>query len=64
MRNIEWTKNSKITNFWSQILVFQIKKISEIFLFSNLDSSKNFQFESLAKSFAQNPAKRVAKRLA
>ena len=29
--NIKWTKNLKIANFWSLILVFQIEKILEIF---------------------------------
>ena len=34
---------SKITIFWSRILVFQIEKTLQIFWFSNLDDSKNFQ---------------------
>ena len=28
VRNIEWTNNSNIRHFWSQILVFQIGKNS------------------------------------
>ena len=31
MRNIEWTNNFKIANFWSQILVCQIENILEFF---------------------------------
>ena len=46
-RNIEWTKNYKIANFFSQILVFQIEKILKICYFSNSDNLKSFQFEKL-----------------
>ena len=31
MRNIKWTNNSKIANFFSQILVFHIEDILEIY---------------------------------
>ena len=41
MRNIEWMKNSKIANFWSQTLIFRIKKKTRNFLI--------FQFGQLQK---------------
>ena len=39
-RNIEWTNNSKISLFL-EFGVFQIEKILKIFLFANLENSKN-----------------------
>ena len=53
MRNIKWTNNSKIENFWSQILVFQIEiflkfvnfPIGEIPKISKLENLKNFNLE-------------------
>ena len=49
---------SKIANFWSRTLIFQIEKNLEINLVSNLDNSetsnlenlKNFQFVKLKKN--------------
>ena len=55
MLNIEWTNSSKIANFFSQILVFQIEKILEIFQFGKfkkicyLENSKNLRFEKFQK---------------
>ena len=46
VRNIEWTNNSKIVNFWSQRLIFQIEKILKFLNFpiwQNSKTSKNFQ---------------------
>ena len=57
MRNIEWTNNSKIANFWSQTLIFQIAKILKFLNFpiwttpktSSLNNSKNCEFGKLKK---------------
>ena len=57
MRNIEWTNNSKVANFWSEILVFQIEKIYKFVNFLswtipgifNLEYSKNFKFGKFQK---------------
>ena len=42
-------EQSKITNFWSHILVFQIEKILEICLFSKFENSKNFLTAKIKK---------------
>ena len=58
VRNIEWTINSKIANFWSQTFDFpNWKKISNFLYFSiwtipktlKLENSKNLQFGKLKK---------------
>ena len=49
VRNIEWTKNFNIWNFWNQILVFRIGKMTEVCSFFNLDYSNNFQYGNSKK---------------
>ena len=44
MLNIEWTNSSKIANFISRILVFQIEKILESCKFFDSENSRNLQF--------------------
>ena len=49
VRNIASTKNSKIDNFSSRILVLQIVEILGICSLSYSDSFRNFQFRSFEK---------------
>ena len=57
VRNIEWTNNSKIANFSSQTLIFQIEKILKFLNFtiwtipktSSLKNLKNLQFGKFKK---------------
>ena len=44
VRNIEAPNNSKIDNFWSQILDFSNWKFLDIYYFFNLENSKNCEF--------------------
>ena len=49
VQNIGWTNNSKITNFLSQILVFQIEKNLEICWSSSFDNSKKISINKKIK---------------
>ena len=51
MRNIEWTKNSKIANFWSQILIFQIGKFFKFLNFPIWTIPKKLQVWKISKIF-------------
>ena len=49
VRNIEWTNNSKISNYWSQTLIFQIEKNPEISQFSNFQFGQKLQIWKIRK---------------
>ena len=49
VRNIGWANNSKIANFWSQILIFQIEKIQKFVNFPIWTIPKIWKIQGIGK---------------